>query len=1057
MKKKIILLILAFVSLLTYAQDRKIKVACVGNSVTYGYLLPDRELNCYPSQLQKMLGTQYEVRNYGKSGSTLLAKGHRPYIEQQEYRDALEYSADIVIIHLGLNDTDPRNWPNHRDSFFGDYLDLINSLKKVNANAKIWICRMSPITHKHPRFVSGTRDWYRQIQQAIEQIAEYANVGIIDLEEPLYNRPDLLPDALHPNTEGAGIIARSIFSTLTGKYGGLQLSPLYSDNMVLQRNMPLTIQGIADAGEKITVRIGSQKQVTSTLANGKWQVTLDPLKEGNNYILAIASPNRSLIYNNVAVGEVWLCSGQSNMAFPLSKDTDYSKVANQLDNPDIRLFDMQPRHETYAKEWDKQFLDSLNRLEYFTKSSWVESDKKSASSFSAVAYCFGKMLADSLGVPVGLIHNAVGGSPLESWIDRRTLESGFPEIMTDWTKNDFIQDWVRSRAMLNIKKSDNTEQRHPYEPCYLFESGIMPLENYPVKGVIWYQGESNAHNIEAYERLFPLFVDSWRNNWKNPELPFYYVQLSSIDRPSWTWFRDSQRQMMNKTPHTYMTVSSDKGDSLDVHPPYKKEIGQRLGRWALNKTYRKTHIAPSGPLFRSVDFREGAASISFDHADGLSTPDKTEITGFEIAEVDGLYYPAKAKVDGDILKVWSAQVSNPKYVRYGWQPFTRANLINSSGLPASTFRTENKNKPDKMNKTIERLPDYPIKGGVSAPFAGICGNKLVVAGGCNFPNTPASEGGKKEFNNDIFYLDTSKPDSNWIKGEPLPYKVAYGAYVTTGNGIVCIGGQNDEGTVNKVVRIYFDEKVQKMKVEDLPALPVGIFNAGAAITDRTIYVTGGVSFDGKSGYTYSLNLDKLQGGWLRIPTNLKEERQQPVVLAQDGDLFMAGGYNEKDAIAFSDVLQFDFSNHQWIKVADIRIDGKPVTFVGAGSVSLSSSYKFFIGGVDYEVFSSALQRIKKKQEAVASGNRELAETLQQAGKEYMSQAPEWYKFATTLLLFDTKTKEWKSLGDYPQLARAGAGVAIDGNDLYSICGELKPGIRTAEVYKLVLKDLNSIK
>lgn len=1056
MKKEILLFILAFISAHIYGQQKKIKVACVGNSVTYGYLLPNREQNCYPSQLQMILGSQYEVQNFGKSGSTLLEKGHRPYIEQQEYHDALEYSADIVIIHLGLNDTDPRNWPNYRDEFLGDYLKLIESFRKRNTSSQIWICKMSPITYKHARFISGTRDWYQQIQTVIEQIAEYGNTGIIDLEQPLYNRPYLLPDALHPNVEGASIIARTVFSALTGKYGGLQMPSIYSDNMVLQRNIPLTIQGIADANEKIVVEIGSQKHSTVTLLNGKWQIALKPLKEGKVYTLSISSPTRSLTYKNVAVGEVWLCSGQSNMAFPLHNDADYTKITSQLNNPDIRFFNMKPRYETYAQEWDKQFLDSLNRLEYYTNSSWVKSEKESASSFSAVAYYFGKMLSDCLRVPIGLIHNAVGGSPIESWIDRQTLESAFPEIMTNWTKNDFIQDWVRNRALLNIKKSDTPDQRHPYEPCYLFESGIIPLAGYPIKGVIWYQGESNAHNIETYEKLFPLFIDSWRKKWKDTELPIYYVQLSSIDRPSWTWFRDSQRRMMDKIPHTYMTVSSDKGDSLDVHPPYKKEIGQRLGRWALNKTYGKTRIIPSGPLFRTAVFKKGAAFISFDYADGLSTLDGTEITGFELAEVEGLYYPAQVEVYDDMLKVWSKDIANPKYVRYGWQPFTQANLVNSLGLPASTFRTENKNKSDKMNKTVERLPDYPIKGGVSAPFAGVHGNKLIVAGGCNFPDTPASEGGKKIFYDDIFYLDISKPDNNWIKGESFPYKVAYGAYVTTEDGIICIGGQNEEGAINKVVRIYFDEKAQKTMVKNLPALPVGIFNAGATIISRSIYVAGGVSSMDKSHYIYSLNLDKIQEGWQKITTNQQEERQQPVVFAQDRSLFMAGGYDEKNAIAFSDVLQFNFSDNKWYQFSDI-IDKNYKTFVGTGGVNSTSSCTLFAGGVDYEIFLSALQRIKRRQEAIKSGDTQLAESLQKAGKEYMSQFPEWYKFATTLLSFDTQTKEWKTLGDYPQLARAGAGIAIEGNELYIICGEIKPGVRTPDVYKLVLKNLNSIK
>ncbi len=683
MRKIALILVILTFGVTTYAQ-KKIKVACIGNSVTYGYLLPDREVNAYPFQLQRMLGNKYEVGNFGKSGATLLNKGHRPYMQQEEYKKALEFAADLVLIHLGLNDTDPRNWPNFRDEFVRDYMELIASFRKVNPNCKIWICRLSPITDRHPRFRSGTRDWYGQIQKTIENIADHANVQLIDFQESLYNRPDLLPDALHPNVVGAGILARTIYTALTGDFGGLQMPFLYNDNMVLQRNKPLPISGKANAGEKVVVKIGNQKKTTNAGTDGKWTVTLDPLQAGDPYTLSIEVKSRRLIYKNVLAGEVWLCSGQSNMAFMLKQTITAKEDIANAGNPNVRLFDMKPRWETNAVEWDASVLDSLNRLQYYKNSQWVECTPQSAANFSAVAYHFGKMLADSLHVPVGLICNAVGGSPCEAWIDRRTLEYEFPDILADWKQNDMIQDWVRGRAALNVKKSENKLQRHPYEPCYLYESGIIPLAHFPINGVIWYQGESNAHNMEIYETLFPKLVNSWRKNWGNDNLPFYYVQLSSLNRPSWPWFRDSQRRMMNKVPGIYMAVSSDKGDSLDVHPRHKREVGERLARWALNKSYQKA-VTPSGPLFHSVEFKDNAAYVSFNYAKDLHASDGKTLRTFEIAEVDGLYYPAETVVIGEKVKLSSVEVQHPKFVRYGWQPFTRANLVNGDGMPASTF------------------------------------------------------------------------------------------------------------------------------------------------------------------------------------------------------------------------------------------------------------------------------------------------------------------------------------------------------------------------------------
>ena len=687
MKKTLILSLCLLFCTVLFAQ-KPVKVACVGNSITYGSGIANREKDSYPVKLQQMLGDKYLVDNFGKPGATLLNKGHRPYMQQKEFKDALAFAGDIVVIHLGINDTDPRNWPNYRDYFIRDYRALIDSFRVVNPKCRILIARLTPIADRHPRFESGTRDWHDEIQLAIENIAKYANVQLIDFHEPLYPYPYLLPDAVHPNAEGAAILAKTVYEGITGNFGGLQMPELYTDDMVLQYGQPLKIQGKANAGEKITVSIGKQQQQAMAASNGKWTVTLQPLKAGGPYTLTIAAGKQKLTYNNVLAGEVWLCSGQSNMEFYLNWSVTAKKDVPEAANNNIRLYDMKARWRTDAVEWDASVLDSLNHLQYYVDTKWNVCSPKTAGNFSAVAYYFGKKLQDSLQVPVGLICNAIGGSPTEAWVDRSTLEYQFPAILRNWTQNDFIQDWVRGRAALNVKKSTDKLQRHPYEPCYLYESGIRPLEQFPIKGIIWYQGESNAHNREAHEKLFKLLVESWRKNWGDASLPFYFVQLSSIDRPSWTWFRDSQRRLMEKIPHTGMAVCSDRGDSLDVHPKMKKEVGERLAAWALNKTYGRKNVVPSGPLYKSIQINGEAAYLSFDYADGLTTSDGKPIRTFEVAGEDELFYPAQAVVENGKLKVWSDKVKNPKTVRYGWQPFTRANLVNNAGLPASTFRTE---------------------------------------------------------------------------------------------------------------------------------------------------------------------------------------------------------------------------------------------------------------------------------------------------------------------------------------------------------------------------------
>lgn len=685
--KKILSIGLAFIlSCGGYAQD-KIKVACVGNSITYGTGVANREVNAYPVKLQSMLGDRYEVANFGKPGATLLNHGHRPYTRQQEYKDALAFAGDIVVIHLGINDTDPRNWPNYRDEFIGDYRALMRSFREVNPKVRFLLARMTPLSHRHYRFESGTRDWHAEIQTAIECIAKAEGVQLIDFHEPLYPYHYVLEDAVHPNAEGAAILAKTVYEGITGDFGGLQMSELYSDNMVLQHGQPLDIHGKADAGEKVTVKIAGQKVRTVAGTNGKWSVPLRPLKAGGPYTLSISTGKQELIYKEVLAGEVWLCSGQSNMEFRLNQSATGKRDIPQAFNDRIRLFDMKARWRTDAVEWDASVLDSLNHLQYFTDTSWEVCSPETAGRFSAIAYYFGKMLQDSLKVPVGLICNAIGGSPTEAWVDRRTLEYEFPAILRNWTQNDFIQDWVRRRAALNVKKSSHKFQRHPYEPCYLYESGILPLQQYAVKGILWYQGESNAHNKDAHEKLFKLLIQSWRKNWNNAGLPFYFVQLSSLNRPSWPWFRDSQRRLMNEIPNTGMAVCTDCGDSLDVHPTRKQEVGERLARWALSETYGYDMV-PSGPLYKSVTFDKSVATVSFDYAEGMKPSEGIELRTFEIAGEDRVFYPAKAVVEGNQVKVWSERVKEPKVVRYGWQPFTRANLVNGEGLPASTFRTD---------------------------------------------------------------------------------------------------------------------------------------------------------------------------------------------------------------------------------------------------------------------------------------------------------------------------------------------------------------------------------
>lgn len=673
----------------------KIRVACIGNGVTYGYGIENLETDSYPVKLQARLGDKYEVRNFGFNGATLLKNGHKPYWDQPPFRKALEFQPQIVVIHLGLNDTDPRNFSQYRKEFHADYLEMIQVFKNLNTDpeTRVWICRMTPVFPWHKRFRTGTRDDFWAIQEAIEKVAKDANVTLIDLHTPLSSRPDLFEDAIHPSEEGTAIIASTVKSYLTGTFGGLSLPPVFSDHMVIQRNRPIRIYGRADAGKRIRVEFAGNESIVHAASDGTWQAEFAGLEAGGSYQLTV-SADKTIQIRDILIGDVWLCSGQSNMAFPLSREKHGAEEIPHANHPRIRLFTFQAVAWPGGGEFSQEEMQKINRGEYFIEGPWQECTPETAADFSAVAYYFGKELQEQLDVPIGLIDNAVGGSNTESWISRKTLEFHpvFSGMFEDWLHNEQVQDWCRTRAAENLQNTANPNQLHPFAPAYLFETAIHPLEGYPFKGVIWYQGESNAEKIEQHEELFKIMVADWRKHFDNEELPFYYVQLSSLNRETWPAFRNSQRKLLMQIPKSGMVVTSDIGHPTNVHPTNKKDVGHRLALWAFHGTYG-LDVVYSGPLYRSMEIKNKKIIICFDHAgSGLTTAGKEKVRGFEMAGEDGKYIPARVRIRNNHVILTGKKLSDPKQARYGWEPYTDANIVNMDGLPTSTFSTEKQSR-----------------------------------------------------------------------------------------------------------------------------------------------------------------------------------------------------------------------------------------------------------------------------------------------------------------------------------------------------------------------------
>lgn len=478
------------------------------------------------------------------------------------------------------------------------------------------------------------------------------------------------------------------------------LPAIFQDGMVLQRELPVHIWGTATTGTAVEARLvkpgkGGGTVITSEVAEadgeGRFSLHLKPQPAGGPYTLIVsAGDNQVRLVRDVWMGEVWLCSGQSNMELRVSEtSTAHADLAIADTLSRLHLYNMESRWPVYPEIWSEARADSIDKGWFIKQARWTRCTARAARRFSAIGFTFGRMLADSLGCHVALISNAVGGSTCEGWIDSLTLRKGAPEILRGpWLDNDSIMEWARGRAKYNLQRVGTERHTHPYAPGYLYYAAIKPIAGYTMRGVLWYQGESNADLITEHERLFPLLEQSWRDAWGVPSLPFYTVQLSSIStRPTWPAFRNSQRLLAQRLPHTYMTVCSDLGDSLNVHPTRKRPVGQRLARQALHYTYGHAATVPSGPEpLKAVTGEGGKVTISFALARGLHFATMQRPSWFELRDAQGRWHPATTlSLGSESLTVSTPRVTRPTAVRYAWTPFTRASLVNGAGMPCSTF------------------------------------------------------------------------------------------------------------------------------------------------------------------------------------------------------------------------------------------------------------------------------------------------------------------------------------------------------------------------------------
>jgi len=487
----------------------------------------------------------------------------------------------------------------------------------------------------------------------------------------------------------------------------LTLHPLIGDHAVFQRDVPFPVIGKADPDSEVVVKWQGKDFKAKAGADGKWSVRLDPSAANEKgQILKVTSVTNSIEVSDILIGEVWLASGQSNMEWKLKQIGDQSMEAETAEDPLLRLVGIShsPAHDPSES----------------VKSTWNLTTKGSALNFSAVGYFFGRELRRDLKVPVGVIQSAVGGTPAEAWTpleflksdpafskpvnDRDEYPNWYPKLVAKYERDELaynleVKEAEKTGAKLPKKpRAPQAPDKNPNLASVLWNGMIHPLVPYPIRGVIWYQGEANAYRAEVYEKLLTGMIASWRKAWVLGDFPFLIVQLADFNYNEegagaagikWAQLRDAQSAVADHVPQTGLAVTLGLGDPENIHPGRKMEVGERLALWAKKIAYGKDVVC-QGPVFDSVKYSGQEVTVSFRPLKGgLKTSDQKEVGGFAVAGSDKQFKPANGKLEKNQAILKSAEVANPAFVRYAWcnRP-ADANLTDESNLPARPFRTD---------------------------------------------------------------------------------------------------------------------------------------------------------------------------------------------------------------------------------------------------------------------------------------------------------------------------------------------------------------------------------
>ncbi len=461
----------------------------------------------------------------------------------------------------------------------------------------------------------------------------------------------------------------------------VKLPALFTPHMVLQRDQADRVWGWADPGEEIAVSIAGQTKSTKAGDDGKWMVSLDPMPAGGPHKLTVKGKNE-ITLDDVLVGEVWVCSGQSNMQWAVGQSNDADLERLTANYPRLRFISV-PQVGT------QEMKDDFD-------GKWEVCTPETVGQFSAVGYFFGRQLHQTLGIPIGLIDDAWGGSACEAWIRRDILEADakYAPLIERWKKME--AEFASADTPAERKKQLEGQMRGNARPGNIYNGVLKPTIGYGIKGAIWYQGESNAGRAYQYRDLFPLMIQSWRDEWGQGDFSFYWVQLADFMKETtepvdsaWAELREAQTMTAERLPNTGQAVIIDIGEGQDIHPRNKQDVANRLARHALKHDYG-IDIACDSPTYAGMQVKDGKIHVDFKNVgSGLKAFDFPDVLAFTVAGEDRKFYNASAKVlDTDTVEITCEAVAKPVAVRYAWADNPDVNLYTREGLPVTPFRTD---------------------------------------------------------------------------------------------------------------------------------------------------------------------------------------------------------------------------------------------------------------------------------------------------------------------------------------------------------------------------------